>query len=182
MSTEELEIVWKGVMPDLHTTEHVTVRWGEHILVTSAITGTVEEKLVRGRYQLQLDAKWQLQYAAIATHKQTYILQYQQRCWIKNGVTESGLQGCEYIDINLTPFTNALPINRLKLAPGQRQEIQVVYIDLIRQEVKPVWQRYTRTDATHYLYEGLDSGFTRTLTVDDNGIVVDYPSLWIRST
>jgi hypothetical protein len=37
------------------------------------------------------------------------------------------LEGCEYVDIAETPFTNTLPIRRLGLAPGGPLERQHVF-------------------------------------------------------
>ena len=39
-------------------------------------------------------------------------------------------------------------------------------------------QTYTRTGETTYRFESGDGEFTRELTVNDAGLVVDYPGLW----
>ena len=45
------------------------------------------------------------------------------------------LEGCEYVDISETPFTNTLPTRRLGLAPGGSADVSVAYFD--RTELQP---------------------------------------------
>jgi hypothetical protein len=42
-------------------------------------------------------------------------------------------------------------------------------------------QRYTRLSDREYLYESRDSDFRRTVTVDQDGLVLDYPGLFERA-
>ncbi|HEV2238134.1 MAG TPA: putative glycolipid-binding domain-containing protein [Ktedonobacterales bacterium] len=94
------------------------------------------------------------------------------------------LDGCEDIDITVTPFTNTLPIRRLALAPGESREILVAYVSVPELTVRPVRQRYTHLAQTDsggtWRYEGLESGFRADLTVDADGVVLDYPGIWRR--
>jgi hypothetical protein len=91
----------------------------------------------------------------------------------------SHLDGCVDVDITLTPFTNTLPIRRLRLAPGCAGDIRAAYVNIADLTVTAADQRYTRLDAEgRYRYE---SGTFRTdLVVDGDGVVVDYPGLWRR--
>jgi uncharacterized protein len=85
------------------------------------------------------------------------------------------------IDISITPFTNTLPIRRLNLQSGQSQEILAVYIHLPDMAITTDRQRYTCIEAgQRYLYESVDSGFTREIEVDAHGLVTSYPSLFRR--
>jgi uncharacterized protein len=47
-------------------------------------------------------------------------------------------------------------------------------------EVIPDPQRYTRLATNTWLYESLDSDFSREIKVDDDGFVIDYPGLFTR--
>ena len=67
------------------------------------------------------------------------------------------LEGCEYVDISQTPFTNTLPIKRLGLMPGESAEICVAYFE--GAELQP-WtkpRRYTclEKDSSGELYRFL---------------------------
>ncbi|MEZ4522589.1 MAG: putative glycolipid-binding domain-containing protein [Thermomicrobiales bacterium] len=90
------------------------------------------------------------------------------------------LAGCTDIDIAVTPFTNTLPIRRLNLTAGESAEIDVVYISVPDLALSPARQRYTRTADTTYRFESLSSGFTAEITVDEHGLVMDYPNLFRR--
>ena len=56
----------------------------------------------------------------------------------------------------------------------------MAYIDVADLTVVPDPQRYTRLDEDLYLYESLDSEFSREITVDFDGFVIDYPGLFER--
>jgi hypothetical protein len=148
-----------------------------------------DNEVMRARYQLTCDRRWQLRSAGIAplrAGQQPLVLQ-------TNGAghwtTPAGealpdLAGCLDIDISATPFTNTLPIRRLTLRPGEAREIGVVYIALPDLQCRPLRQRYTclaaHPDGGLYRFEHLESGFTAELPVDADGLVLDYPGLFRR--
>lgn len=86
------------------------------------------------------------------------------------------------IDIQVTPATNTLPIRRLRLAVGESAEVTAAWFRIPGFTVEPLRQRYTRTAEDTYRYESLEHDFTATLTVDDQGLVVDYNPGWVRVT
>ena len=65
-------------------------------------------------------------------------------------------------------------------ATGRR--IQVIYLDLLEQKITPVKQKYTRLSKTEYHYENVPNDFEAKIEVDELGFVVDYPSLFVRSS
>jgi hypothetical protein len=82
------------------------------------------------------------------------------------------------VDIAVTPFTNTLPIRRMRLDIGAGESITVAYLHPPAFEPVEKHQRYTRLGERTYRYES--SGFEATLTVDEHDLVVDYPDLWRR--
>jgi hypothetical protein len=102
-----------------------------------------------------------------------------------SGTAYSALDGCLDIDISCTPFTNTLPIRRLALTPGERADILVAYLSVPELSIRPVRQRYTCLSRTAsgwlYRYEGLETGTTFDLLVDEKALVVDYPGIWKRA-
>jgi hypothetical protein len=95
------------------------------------------------------------------------------------------LEGCEYVDISETPFTNTLPIRRLGLAPGESAEISVAYVEGTELQPWPEHQRYTCLEMGDgnglYRFESLDGGFTADLPVDTDGLELDYPGLFRKA-
>ncbi|HEV2169602.1 MAG TPA: putative glycolipid-binding domain-containing protein, partial [Candidatus Binatus sp.] len=80
-----------------------------------------------------------------------------------------------------TPFTNTLPIHRLRLRTRQSAKILAVYILAPAMTMTTDPQRYTcLVPGKRYRYESLDSNFTRDITVDRRGLVVTYPGLFRR--
>lgn len=96
-------------------------------------------------------------------------------------VEQVDLSGCTDIDIAVTPFTNTLPIRRLDLDVGESAEITVAYVTVPHLSLAPAPQRYTRLDDHLYRFESLGSDFIEDITIDDLGLVVDYPGLFRRT-
>jgi uncharacterized protein len=102
-----------------------------------------------------------------------------------DGQAVAYLEGCEYVDISETPFTNTLPIRRLDLAPGESAEITVAYFDGVELQPWPEPQRYTCLEKSGggalFRFLSLDGEFTADLQVDADGLVLDYPGLFKRA-
>lgn len=91
------------------------------------------------------------------------------------------LDGAIDVDIMATPFTNTLPIRRLDLAEGQSADIQVAYVSVPDLTLSLARQRYTCLRAgALYRFDSLDSGFTRDIGIDQDGLVTEYPGLFRR--
>jgi hypothetical protein len=98
-----------------------------------------------------------------------------------SGAPVPALDGCLDIDLAATPFTNTLPINRLRLAAGESRDLRVVYLPVPDLCPFPVTQRYTcLAPGRLYRYEGYPAGFVADLQVDADGLVIDYPGLFRR--
>ena len=90
------------------------------------------------------------------------------------------LDGCIDPDISMTPYTNTLPIRRLRLKIGEAAEIKVAYVLVPELSLRATPQRYSRIGDRAWRFESLDSGFTADLTVDGDGFVTEYPGLFRR--
>lgn len=90
-------------------------------------------------------------------------------------VIQSDFDGAEDVDLALSPMFNALPLRRLKLSPGSPTvDVPVVYLYLPDGEVKSATVSYTAREDGIGLVSPLA---TTTLTLDENGFVIDYPTL-----
>jgi uncharacterized protein len=101
--------------------------------------------------------------------------------WTRNGKSLKRFDGCIDIDISLTPFTNSLPVNRLKLENKEQQFIKVIYFDILQKRVTTARQSYSRLSKYKYLYENVPHTFQATISVDGCGMVLDYPGLFSRA-
>ena len=99
-----------------------------------------------------------------------------------HGLVLTSIAGCIDIDIAATPYTNTLPIRRLQLAKGERRPIAVAFIATPELEISRVEQAYTCVEPDReYRYEGIGTGFAAELKVDEDGLVTDYPTMFIRT-
>jgi hypothetical protein len=96
-----------------------------------------------------------------------------------SGARRPELDGCVAVDLACTPFTNTLPIRRLRIEVGDTAELKIARVDHDTLEVTPEQQRYTRLALQRWRYED-ESGFSAELEVDEHGLVQDYPGLFRR--
>jgi len=83
---------------------------------------------------------------------------------------------CVDVDLSFTPATNTLPIRRLGLEIGEEAEIHVAWLVWPELTVQRVLQRYTRLAGDRYRYT--QDEFEAELTVDRQGLVLEYEGLW----
>jgi hypothetical protein len=96
------------------------------------------------------------------------------------GAPLPALTGAIDVDLPITPFTNTLPIRRLRLAAGGSAEIRVVYVHVPELRVEIDHQRYTCVTPRRYRYEAVDGSFAAEIDVDERGLVVTYEGLFRR--
>jgi hypothetical protein len=154
--------------------------------INSVIVGKHGSIIYRVEYHIKTNPDWETQFIQISSRHSNRELKYRlhkysKDKWIADGQTIMLFDGCIDADIALTPFTNSLPIKRLKLDLDQTEQVRVIYFDLLAQEVRAVDQQYTRIDERKYHYENIPNDFAADITVDDNGLVTDYPSLFTRT-
>ena len=102
------------------------------------------------------------------------------RRWSRDGVPAPELDGCVDVDVAATPLTNTLPIRRLAgLAEGQEVTTPVAWVDVPDLGVTRVDQTYRRVGARRWRYSD-DAHGAFELTVDDDGLVVEYTGMAVR--
>lgn len=144
------------------------------------VDSTVEVGGDRIRYSLELSPLWAFRSLLLRRGERELRLARTHCAWTVDGARRADLAAAVDIDLALSPFTNTLPIRRLRLPVGASAEIITAYVGLDL-TVQPDGQRYTRLDEHRYRYEALDGGFEREIEVDDAGLVVDYPGLFARA-
>ena len=101
------------------------------------------------------------------------------------GAPLSGFHDCLDADLQATPFTNTLPIRRLRLRAHEGAQIAVLYIDADTLSLRRMEQRYTCVEpypSGQGCYRYSSAGFEAELRVDEHGLVIDYPPFWTRVT
>jgi hypothetical protein len=183
-TTDALWAAWEG--PGL---EHLRLRVdGSGAQADSVIIAVDDDgRPFRARFAIEADTGWRLRHARIE------LLDDSARAldlyadglghWI-DAVTGAArpLDGCLDIDVYPSPFTNTLPIRRLPApALGAPVALAVAYVTLPELTVRPADQEYTllerQPDGARWRFRSLDSDFTAELSVDQAGLVRDYPGI-----
>lgn len=154
--------------------------------IDSVIIGKYEGKIYRVEYKIRTNQNWEALFFEVqsqhSNQREHLIFESDGRGnWMADGKQADQFKGCVDIDIPLTPFTNTLPINRLKLCQHEEQQIEVIYLDLLERRIRPVKQKYARRSNTEYHYENVPNDFEAKIEVDELGFVVEYPSLFVRT-
>ena len=173
---------WDGAE---HGLEHLDLRVGsDRIAAAGVVVGAVQGDAFGLSYALTLGPDWRLRGADLATtagDRLVLAADGQGRWRDGQGGALPELDGCLDLDIMATPFTNTLPIRRLRLAEAESRAIRVAYVALPDLDLRAVDQRYTALDpGRRYRFASLDSDFTADLPVDEDGLVLDYPGLFRR--
>ena len=180
----QTNIIWTGLQ--YHSIEHCS--WtnsanGNEIV--STIVGYYENKIYKVEYNIETNVNWETKSATIRMKiddaADTITLKKNDGKWFLNGAPADGFNDIYDIDISLTPFTNTLPVRRLKLTGHEEQVITVIYFDILDRQIKPLKQIYTRLTAHNYKYENDDKSFTANIQTDEDGLVKDYPTLFKMS-
>ncbi len=168
--------------------EHLQLRAEEGGYVArSIVLGIDDETPFRLQYKIKTDQDWRTRKlwvrAATPIGESALALRSDGH---GNWRTEDGtdmpeLRDCIDVDITATPFTNTLPINRLRLAPGQSADISVVYVTTPGLDISVSAQRYSRRGESEFFFESPAHDFTALLPIDGDGLVLDYPQLFRRA-
>jgi len=171
------DLVWRGL--EIDSLERLHVEAGSTVRASSVIDSA------RGRfsYELVCAADWSfrsLRLESASAGRAVEIESDGNGDWTVDGEWRSDLDEAIDIDLSGSPFTNTLPIRRLGLAIDDEADLVMAYLDFEELTVLPDTQRYTRLDEDLYRYDSLDSDFTRDITVDAAGFVLEYPGLFER--
>lgn len=179
-------ITWKGIETNNQTIENLSLeKDSRNITVKSLVKGIKNNRPISFNYLLKVTNDWEVESVRIKSlldNKPDINLKsnLNGKWFSENDNDLKHLQDCIDIDISVTPFTNSLPINRIKDKLRNRTELTVLYFDLINWEVKSVKQFYTKLKDQVYLYESASSNFKSEIFTDKEGIVLDYPNLFER--
>lgn len=175
---------WKGIY--YNSIENCAVNIAAHgIVIKSDIIGKHDNTSFNCEYRIETTTEWttksfEIRYTLNGISHTISALH--ETDWIVNGETRPEFRNCTDIDITLTPFTNSLPINRLKLQNSKPQQIEVLYIDVLKNTFRIAQQQYTKRSASVYNFQNVPNDFEADIIVDNDGFVKHYPELFERIT
>jgi len=174
---------WQGW--DGNGIEHVVLNEeSDQIVAESVVIANVDGSNLAAHYRIICDSSWRVKHVEIdeiGSEASVRLASDGAGKWVDDrGGAMPQLEGAIDIDLSLSPFTNTLPIRRLKLEKGKSREILAVYILAPGFSIATDRQRYTCLGENRYRYDSVDSEFTRDIEVDANGLVINYPGLFRR--
>jgi hypothetical protein len=137
-------------------------------------------------YSIVVDGGWRTRSARVvstsaAGRRELLVDADGQGGWSIDGRTVPEVVGCLDVDLEASAFTNAFPVRRLALAPGEGAEAPAVYVRAPGLDVQRLEQRYHRlADAdgrARYDYESPAFEYRDVLVYDEAGVVLTYPGL-----
>jgi len=176
-------ILWSGI--EYYSLENCIVETTpDSVMINSIIIGLYNETIYRVRYDIVLDNDWSTNSCIIEARINNQFKKIElvkdRGSWFLNGKIHPEFDGCSDVDIPLTPLTNSLPINRLKLNVGDEAKVDIIYIDLLEDAIKHVKQQYRRIKSDIFKYENIPNDFEAEIKLDSAGFVIDYPQLFKR--
>jgi hypothetical protein len=157
---------------------------------SGTVVGQIQGENLSLNYEVTTDKNWQFLSVRLTQktdqnlEKTTNIRRDVDGQWYVDDIARPDLKPCLEIDIAATPFTNTLPINRLRDALEDETELSMVYISVPGLAVEPVVQRYKAledsADNRRYLYKGVFRGFEGVIDIDGDGLVLKYSNTFDR--
>lgn len=105
--------------------------------------------------------------------------------WRVDGMPAPHLDGCLDVDLESSALTNALPVHRLALEPGEAANAPAAYVRAEDLAVERLEQSYRRLEddgpgRRRYHYSAPAFEFECELVYDAHGLVLDYPGIAVR--
>ena len=139
-------------------------------------------------YAIELDQRWRTQAAEISERSRSgshvvALASHGDGSWLVDGRPAPHLDGCCDVDLEASVMTNALPIRRLGLGPGDSAEVPALYVRSPGLAVERLEQRYRREGRPQehrYAYSAPAFDFHCELAYDTSGLLLDYPGIAVR--
>lgn len=158
----------------------------EGVLAQGMLVGESEGQAYGLAYSVSVDTQWQTRQVDISSPAGGPALRIQSDGnghW-HDAISDRALpalDGCIDVDIAGTPFTNTLPIRRHEWLKGQSRDFSMAYVSVPELEPSARPQRYTcLKSGKRFLFESIGENFQAELSIDEDGIVIDYSGLFYR--
>ncbi len=175
-------IVWRRIDRPGHESARLVSLGPEYLLLGTSVF-VYESRACRLDYRIICDRAWQTVSAQVSGWIGDQVVESDitvdgGRRWRHNGLEIESVAGCYDIDLNFSPSTNLLPIRRLNLECGSREDIRSAWLRFPEFTLEPLDQVYQRASGDVYRYESGGGKFVAWLRVDEDGFVTDYPGFW----
>jgi uncharacterized protein len=141
-------------------------------------------------YEISVDADWVTRTARVRSRSRHAARTVSLKAdgyghWWVGDLLAPDLDGCFDVDLESSALTNALPVHRLRLAPGGRASAPAAFVRALDLSVTRLQQGYTRLDGgdvrQRYGYTAPAFDFSCELAYDETGLVLTYPGIAVRA-
>ena len=183
------EVLWRRLDAVSLERCRITRVNGLHAIVGTVLTA-VDARPFQVNYLVQCGLDWVTRHVHLTTMgdaggKSLELTRDESGRWTRGGPAPRDIpevSGLQDIDLQITPSTNTLPIQRLRLPVGASASAEAVWIRFPDLSVERLPQEYTRLADHRYRYSSNGGGFRAELEVDERGIVTRYGEIWERVT
>ena len=184
MSPDGFSAIWRRI--DMPGHEAVRIYEGEEgWYLDGSSVFLFEGNPCRLEYLVECDSEWRTRFATVDGFVGDDVvaieIEVDGDVWYLNGEEIPEVEGCEDVDLNFSPVTNLLPLKRLNLKVGEGQEVRAAWLRFPSFTLEPLEQIYERVGEMQYKYRS-KTGFETVITVDRNGVAVNYPGVWIQES
>jgi hypothetical protein len=177
-------VMWRRILDDKSFELATLTRVRDSYLIRGTALIAEAEVPCRVDYVIECDGDWRTRKSSIqqvlAGETTELHLAVRDGKWRRNGLPAPDLEGCIDIDLGISPSTNALPINRLRIPIGGEAKIRAAWVQFPQCTIEAAQQSYERLSLTRYRYRSMTSGFTAAIEVDDAGLPSEYSGIWRR--
>ncbi|MEI5908617.1 putative glycolipid-binding domain-containing protein [Bacillus spongiae] len=158
---------------------------GSRILAEGRVLFATKEEARHISYVIEMNNRWftrNVQVYDIGKNKSICLQSDGKGKWFSNEKHVKEMDGAIDVDISVTPFSNTLPINRVEWQEKQVRTFNMIYIDVHTLSLKNIEQEYTYlgafSEGRKFRYKCRE--YKTIITVDETGLVLDYPDLFSR--
>lgn len=178
--------------------QHLDAPGWEHVRITTDHPGwdvydsifvrTHADQVLRGGYTLVTDKEWRtlelrlMVETSPGTMDGLHLMTEGDGRWTdadERHIPE--LDGIHDLEIQWTPLTASLPINRIPLETGVEQQVPVAFVSLPDLVITPMVQTLNRIDHSRVRQRSPLRPEAAELSIDDDGYVVNDPNRFSRS-
>jgi len=161
------------------------LRAADKWILRGTILTLAEYAPAEAHYEIICDQSWHTRSADISVQdsdgERVLRIRKESRQWYENGQANETVNGCIDIDLGWSPSTNTLPIRRLQLAVGESSgTVTAAWVRFPDLTLQPLPQQYLRISDLCYRYSSRGGSFMADLSVDEEGMVLNYEGFWQR--
>jgi uncharacterized protein len=158
-------------------------------LLTGATTAVEDGQSWIVDYEIQVDVGWRTLSARVTgrstTGARTRLLETDgEGRWRIDGEPALHLDGCLDVDLESSAMTNALPVRRLDLAPGEHAAAPAAFVRAGSLAVERLGQHYRRRTGPGgeqvYDYAAPQFDVSCVIRYDEAGLALEYPTIAVR--